>query len=91
MKKRNAGRRVGAAGALALLGALMLLVGVVNLTTWGVDTIRQREPFDLDINMVAAQRLVHHQPLYDQEASRKAAVKIGGPGMARTYTVATDG
>jgi hypothetical protein len=80
------------AWALAALGLVTLLVGMKTLVIdGGLAAIGRQEPLDLDINMVAADRAVHHQPLYDRSASRAAAVKLGGPSLEGSYTVPTNG
>lgn len=77
--------------ALALLGGVLLLVGVIGFVQGGGEAIRRQEPIDLDLNLVAGQRLLDREPLYDQDASRTEAVEMGGRALEGSYTSLTNG
>jgi hypothetical protein len=67
------------------LGLLFLATGIVDFGGSGrADVAGQNWPLDFDINWVAAQRLVDHQPIYDRDASRAEGIALIGPKMART-------
>ena len=75
----------------SVAGLVLLAIGLISFVSGAFTTVVAPEPFDLDVNLVAAQRLVDREPLYDADASRADAVAIGGEQMASSYTLPTDG
>lgn len=98
--RTGTGARAGTAAATRppsprarLLRALLLSFVAVGAVVFvgRVSVIRAQEPLDLDINLVGAERLVDHAPLYEgDEAARARAVELGGPAMAGAFTRPTN-
>lgn len=74
-----------------VLSGLLLLFGAVTFAAGGMDAVSRQEPLDLNINLVAAQRLVDRAAVYDAAASRPQALAIGGPSMEGSFTEPTNG
>ena len=91
---RGTGSGLSAPSARRLMLWLGLLLVAFGATTFassgGIRQIQGEKTLDLNINMVAANRLVHRKPLYDLDASRKDAVALAGPSMAGAYRVPTN-
>lgn len=88
---RGAETSAGTVRAFFVAGLLLLAVAVSSFVSGGVTQIFDTIPFDQTINMVAAERLVDREPLYDADASRAQAVERSGPFMEQAYTVPTNG
>lgn len=87
----QAGLRSRVPAVLAVLGGLLLVVGLLGFVQGGADAVRAQEPIDLDLNLVAGQRLRDREPLYDLDASRREAVALGGRPLEGSYTEPTNG
>lgn len=77
--------------AFLVVGILLIAYALSTFASGGGAGVFRSTPFDLTINMVAAQRLVDREPLYDADASREQAVERSGPDLADAYTVPTNG
>jgi alpha-1,2-mannosyltransferase len=74
------GARIGR--LFAVVGALLFGFGVLTFGFGKVSVAaREATPIDLNVNWIAAQRLVDGQPLYDRAASHDEAVRLLGPEM----------
>jgi len=80
-----------ASRAFAVAGVILVTVALSTFASGGASRMFRTIPFDQTINMVAAQRLVDRDPLYDADASRAQAVERAGHSMDGTYTVPTNG
>ncbi|MCU1355477.1 MAG: hypothetical protein JWM89_895 [Acidimicrobiales bacterium] len=82
----------GSVAGRAFLGVGLLLIAfsAVSFVLGGGSHAFAQKPLDLNINLVAANRLVHHEPLYDRSSSRVQAIALGGPSMNGSYTVPTN-
>ena len=68
----------------AVVGALLFGFGVLTFGFGKVSVAaREATPIDLNVNWIAAQRLVDGQPLYDRAASHEEAVRLLGPEMRK--------
>lgn len=68
-----------------MAGVVFLALGIVDFSSTNRSHIASDSwPLDFDINIVAAQRLVDHEPIYDRLASRKEGIDLIGPQMSRT-------
>jgi alpha-1,2-mannosyltransferase len=70
--------------ALTTFGIAVVLLGAGTTLTQNRSV--SAEPSDLEINWVAAQRLVDGRPLYDRAAARAQAVVDFGRGVGTPYT-----
>jgi alpha-1,2-mannosyltransferase len=66
---------LGIGGLLFGFGVLAFAFGNVSVAS------RRAMPIDLNVNWIAAQRLVDRQPLYERAASHDEAVRVIGPEM----------
>jgi hypothetical protein len=64
------------------VGVLLLGLGVLAFC-FGNVSVAARHATPIDMNWIAAQRLVDHQPLYDRAASHAEAVRLLGPEMRK--------
>ena len=65
-----------------IVGALLLGFGILTVAVGNVSVAaREAMPIDLNVNWIAAQRLVDREPLYDRAASHAEAVRLLGPEM----------
>ena len=88
MSRRHAGRPIGPSTAHRVILALgIVLVSLGACTTLTEDRSIATDPFafDFNVNWVAAQRLVHHDALYDAAASRVEAIRDVSPRMRFFY------
>jgi uncharacterized membrane protein len=73
------------ARGLVLVGCGLLLL--LGMAVFGLDqrtgTVRSARPVDYNLNVVAAQRLVDREPIYDRTESRSDAIEIA-PWMRET-------
>jgi alpha-1,2-mannosyltransferase len=76
--------------AFLFVGLALIALAVSTFAVGGGNAF-DKEPFDLTINLVAADRLLDRDPLYDAEASRVQAVAASGEIMEDAYTVPTNG
>ncbi len=70
---------------IVLAGVVFLALGILDFSGAHRSQIASSSwPLDFDINIVAAQRLVDRQPIYDRDASRADGIAAIGPQMKRT-------
>ncbi len=80
----NGAGRAPISRVFLVAGVLLFSFGVLALCFGNVSVASRRAtPIDLNVNWIAAQRLVDGQPLYDRAASHDEAVRLLGPEMRR--------
>ncbi len=72
-------------GVFVVIGVLAVCVGIGNVVKYDWRSlVAAEDPYDFDLNWVAAHRLVAREPLYDRAASRADGVRLIGPEMRET-------
>ena len=72
---------------VALLGGLLVVSGVLlGIQHDWLRLIVETQPFDFDINLVGAHRLVGGVDVYNRAASHVDAIEFLGPSMRRAFT-----
>lgn len=70
---------------IVMAGVVFLALGIMDFSSAHRSAIASNSwPLDFDINIVAAQRLVDREPIYDRDASRAEGIELIGPQMSRT-------
>jgi hypothetical protein len=69
---------------LVAAGLVAILVGLFTVWNSSWDYAARSQPYDFDINLVAAHRLLDGEPLYDRAASREDGIELIGPWMVES-------